>query len=85
MARSVKHRLFLRDAKRGEVHRNVTRVPGIGKTIGGRLTRDGISTSMKLYTRYLRNKKGFRRFIEKYGGNVRHQEEAYRAMKEWKP
>lgn len=85
MPRSVKHRVFLRDAKAGETDRKITRVPGIGHIIGGRLYRDGFTSTMKLYRRFLQNKKGFRKFIAKYGGNLKHQEEAYIAMKEWKP
>lgn len=83
MARTDKHHAFLKDAMVAEVETPVTKVPGIGPAIGKRLKRAGITTAMALYGCYLSDKRDFKYVIEEYGGNTKHQEDAYRAMKQW--
>ena len=61
----------------------VREVPGIGDAIGTRLNRTGIKFAKDLYARYLLDKRGFKELIEDHGGNIKHQNDAYKAMKDW--
>ena len=65
------------------VNSPVTIVPGIGKAIGERLKRKGISTAIALYGCYRTDKKGFKELIEDNGGKTIHQNDAFRAMKDY--
>lgn len=66
------------------VRRSVKVVPGVGEIIGRSLERVGITTAKKLYGHYLSSSPAeFKVLIERHGGNVQHQRDAYRAFKEW--
>ncbi len=83
MGRSQKHKDFIRDAMVKTVDSPITSVPGVGDAIGTRLYRAGITSAKALYGCYLTNKRGFKELIASYGGNVKHQEDAIKAMRDW--
>lgn len=78
---TVKHEDFI---NRPMGRRPVTDVPGIGDAIGASMERARIVTAKKLYGIYLTcNRAEFKGVVERHGGNAKHQQDAYTAMKEW--
>ena len=83
MSASIKKRRFV--ATRTIELWKIEHVPGIGSAIGSRLRRNGITNAGTLLDEYRsRTKAQFMKYIEKHGGNVAHQRDAYYSLRDWK-
>ena len=86
MASSKDHTMKIKEflASKNIDHWEIEDVPGIGEAIGSRLRRVGVNKAGHLYDEYqARGKKTFMAYIERYGGNIVHQKDAYHTMHEW--
>lgn len=65
----------------------VTKLPGIGKTLGGRLTDKGFDKAYVVLGQYLvlkKNKENFKTWLsETCHADARRQQECYGGLKEW--